>query len=134
MKITRCRDQAARTLEQFYGELVASDNNVSRSIGEAMLRLLHELHSRPTEHEAWGLTSLHHLCLLAEDRYDTPWFVRVIGSESQYLVEYLLPKNVEPWPSAYVQGQASSPEQAVNMVLVGMGRSGGWSVGNKAAA
>jgi hypothetical protein len=133
MKLTRCRDQSG-TLEQFYGELVGSDDNVSRSVGEAMLRLLQELHSCPAHHEAWGLTSHYHLCLLAEDCYETPWLVRVIGSGSQYRIEYLLPKTMAPWPNAYVQGEASSPEQAINMVLIGMVRSEGWSTGDRAAA
>ena len=133
MKITRCRDQSG-TLEQFYRKICGSNDNVSQLIGEGMLRLLQALHDCPAHHEMWGLTSHHHLCLLAEDCYETRWLVRVIGSDSQYRIEYLLPQNAAPWPNAYVQGEASSLEQAVNMVLIGMVRSGGWSAGDGAAA
>lgn len=83
MKIERCGDKAG-ALEQHYGQLATSEDYVSRSTGEAMLCLLHEMREGPAPYRAWGLTSIDRLCLLAIARFDAPWYVRVIGHGTEY--------------------------------------------------
>ena len=111
---------------QFYERHACSEDEVSRSIGEAMLVLLRELRESTAPHEVWGLTSHYHLCLLAENRCDTPWYVQVIGYEGRYQIEYLVPQVEAPWPEARVRGDASSARAAVAMILTALVRSGGW--------
>lgn len=42
------------------------------------------------------------------------------------VVEYLLPAVQAPWPGAYVTGTAHSLDEALEMILIRMDRSGGW--------
>jgi hypothetical protein len=127
MHLTRCSDQQS-TLDDFYRKLSVSDEAVSRQIGETMLSLLARLRALPDDRRVWGLTSHYQLVLLAADSYQTPWLVIVgVLDERNYFIEYLMPKEVAPWPGAYVKGEARSQEQAVQMILTGMEKSGGWS-------
>lgn len=127
MHLTRCRDQKSNTLDEFYTEISEHDGAVDRGIGEAMLSLLARLRALPDERCVWGLTSHYRLCLLAEDRSETPSFVTVVALDKRdYYVEYLMPERVAPWPLAYVRGEARSEDEAVQMILTGMENSEGW--------
>ena len=128
MHLTRCKDQKHATLEEFYGEARDSSEPVSRSGAAAMLDLIARLRALPDGRQVFGLTSHYQLCLLAEDAYTSPWFVRVSASdERNYSIEYLMPKHESPWPHAYVRGEARSADVAVQMIQTAMEKSGGWS-------
>jgi hypothetical protein len=74
------------------------------------------------------LTSLYRLCLLAEDTWKSPWFVIVSALDRQnYIVEYLMPEAIAPWPHAYVRGEPRSEEEAVKLILTAMEKSEGWN-------
>jgi hypothetical protein len=56
--------------------------------------------------------------------------VKVIGRDKrEYSIEYLLPARLEPWPHAYVRGEAHSEDEAVEMIVTAMARSEGWPPG-----
>ena len=127
MHLTRCQDQRRQTLDEFYTERTSSTEPVSREGGQAMLDLLARLRGLPDAHRVYGLTSLHRLCLLAEDTYDSPWLVIVAALDKRnYFIEYLMPAAVAPWPRAYVRGEARSEDEAVQMILTAMEKSEGW--------
>ncbi len=127
MHLTRCRDQKSRTLDEFYGELIQSDEPVTREGGKTMLALIRRLRLLPIEQRVFGLTSHYRLCLLAQDSAETPWFVIAAAlDERNYFVEYLMPERIAPWPRAYVRGEAHSEDEAVQMILTGMEKSEGW--------
>ena len=77
---------------------------------------------------SYGLTSHWHLCLLATDTGQSPWFVKVVATDRRnYHVSYRMPERLAPWRGAYVHGDAESEDEAVRMILIAMGWSGGWS-------
>ncbi|MFA5194013.1 MAG: hypothetical protein WC740_25170 [Verrucomicrobiia bacterium] len=92
-----------------------------------MLDLIARLRTLPDDRRVYGLTSHERLCLIAEDTYKSPWFVIVWALDKRnYSVEYLMPDDVAPWPGAYVRGEACSEDDAVQMILAAMEKSGGW--------
>ena len=118
----------SETLDEFYTRIGQQDHPVSRESGEAMLDLISRLRSLPDKRRVFGLTSLHRLCLLAEDTWQSPWFVIIYAlNKRDYFIEYLMPKDVAPWHDAYVKGEAYSEDEAVQMILTAMDRSGGWN-------
>lgn len=127
MHLTRCQDQKRQTLEEFYCD--ARDGHPeSYEGGQAMLDLIERLRALPDERRLYGLTSLYNLCLLAQDTYTSPWYVRFIAASKQhYVIECLMPESEAPWPNAYIKGIATSEDEAVEMILVAMEKSGGWS-------
>ncbi len=93
-----------------------------------MLDLIARLRALPDTHHVFGLTSLEHLCLLAQDMYQSPWYVRIGALDhTSYFIEYLMPSTLAPWPAANVRGEAHSEDEAIQMILIAMDRSGGWS-------
>jgi hypothetical protein len=128
MHLTRCKDQASKTLDEFYTDISQHDGDIDRSIGQAMLNLLARLRALPGEREVWGLTSHYRLCLLAENSSATPWFVILAALDMQnFYIEYLMPERVAPWPNAYVRGEARSIDDAVRMIVTATEKSEGWS-------
>lgn len=127
MDLKRCKDQSSKTLDEFYEQIANSGDESDRTSGNAMLALIARLRALPDERRVWGLTSLHRLCLLAHDTFQSPWFVVVFAADpGRYLIEYLMPAAVAPWPEACVQGEARSEDEAVRMILIAMERSEGW--------
>ncbi|MFT3788027.1 MAG: hypothetical protein QM770_17960 [Tepidisphaeraceae bacterium] len=127
MRLTRCKDQKSKTLEEFYGELVREDGYVGREGGKAMLDLIGRLRVLPDNRLVFGLTSHARLVLLAEDTYESPWFVIVSALDKRnYFVEYLMTESVAPWPGAYVRGECRSEDDAVRMIETAMDRCEGW--------
>lgn len=66
--------------------------------------------------------------LTRANSYQSPWYARVLGNDDHYQIEYQVPEAAAPWPNAYVRAEASAVEQAIDMVLVAMAQSGGWSI------
>ena len=127
MQLERCKDQASSTLEQFYSS-IAAHHDVSRSGAEAMLELIARLRAAPRELTIWGLTSHWRLCLLAENTPASPWYVITAALDHMnYYIEYLMPRELAPWPDARVQGEARSVEQAVQMTMIAIDLCGGWN-------
>lgn len=118
MKLVRCKDQSG-TLEENFG---------AGSFNETMLQLVERLRQTPNEYHVWGLMSHQRLCLLAEDDYRTPRYVTVaVLDQRNYFIEYRMQADSAPWSEAYVKGEAGSEDEAVQMILVAMRNSGGWS-------
>src|SRR5258706_5097327 len=117
MHLTRCQDHPSKTLDEFYAEVSRHDHPVEREGGKVMLDFIIRLRALPDERLVYGLTSHYRLCLLAEDNSRSPWFVIISALDKRnYNVEYLMPERVAPWPHAYVRGEASSEEEAVQMI------------------
>jgi len=127
MHLTRCHDQESKTFDEFYGELSRSDE-IGREGAKPMLALLTRLRALPDERRVYGLTSPYHLYLLAQDSAETPRFVNITALYTRhYIVDYLMPERVAPWPGANVRGETPSEDEAVQMVLTAMEKSEGWS-------
>lgn len=135
MHITRCQDQKHRTLEEYFGQEIHPEDPRPYEYDDegAMISLIQRLRALPDVRQVYGLTSGRELCLLAQDMQSAPCFVK-IGAVSKrmsmYFIEYLVPPHKAPWPQAYVTGMASSEDEAVQMILLGMEKSGGWSQGS----
>lgn len=115
-------------LAAFYGDLARSDDDLTAAVGRSMLALLTALDPLCARYEVWGLTSLNRLILLAEDDFQSPWYVRVIAHpEGPYEIHYLMAPAESPWPDALVAGSAESVPAAVTMIETAMVRSSGWS-------
>ena len=128
MHLTRSQDQKSKTLDEFYTEISDSEHPVDREGGKAMLDLIARLRALPDDRQVYGLTSHYRLVLLAEDNYQSPWFVIISALDSRnYFVEYLMPKAITPWKqSAYVRGEVRSEDEAVEMIVIAMEKSEGW--------
>jgi hypothetical protein len=127
MHLTRCTDQSSKTLDEFYGQATGHDDVVVREGGRAMLDLIARLCALPDERRVWGLTSHQRLCLLSSDTSASPWYVIVAAlNHRNNFIEYLMPSVSAPWTNAYVRGEARSEDQAIEMVITAMDRSGGW--------
>ena len=122
MRLVRCREQRAQTLDELYEELAASADRSVQARGKAMLELLGGLRAWPGDtRAAWGVTIEHRLCLRTEDRKDAPWFVAIEMRGADYAIEYRLPAAQAPW--AMVRGDAHTVADAVDMVRSAMVRS-----------
>jgi hypothetical protein len=97
-------------------------------INSAMIDLVQYLQNLKGEERVFGLTSHTRLLLLAEDKYDSEYYVRISAVDKHnYIIEYLMPERFSPWPKAYVRGEADSLERAAKMVLTAMRCSEGWN-------
>jgi hypothetical protein len=132
MHLVRCSEQGSQTLDEFYADIAANEPPYWHT-GPAMLSLIKRLRELPDNREVWGLTSHNRLCLLTQnDSFPNgviaPWYVIfVAGDMNAYYVEYLMPEAIAPWPNAYVRGEARSEDEAIEMILTAMERSGGWA-------
>jgi hypothetical protein len=127
MRLTPCRDQGSRTLEEFYEELSRGEQRWRREGGKAMLDLIARMRLRADDRVVFGLTSHARLVLLAEDTSLSPRYVIVsaLGSR-EFHVEFRMPESSAPWPGAYVRGECRSEDDAIRMIETAMDRSGGW--------
>jgi len=122
MQLQRCSDQKHATLEEFYSEF-----RKQSQIGETMLALIARLRRLEDQRKVWGLTSHERLCLLSQDSWETPWFVKIVALDPRnYFIEYLMPERVAPWKNAYVTGEACSEDDAIRMIFIAMEKSEGW--------
>ena len=118
-----------RTLQSFYIELTQDHKNVvDVSIGKNMLAFIDMVDRTFEKTQIWGLTSLYHLVLQKEDRWDSDWYIKVISVEDdQYHFEYLLPVHKRPWPNATVTVEVKSLEGAKKYLLIAMKECEGWT-------
>jgi len=93
-----------------------------------MLSLIRRLRAEPDQRVVFGLTSHGWLVLLAEDTYDSLWYVTIASAGlERYRIEYLMRAEDSPWAGyAHVAGEATSEDQAVAMIWIAMEKSGGW--------
>jgi hypothetical protein len=127
MPLKRASCQHSASLETFYKEFAASDEAFSKSMGEQMLSLLPMLSQACAPFDVWGLTSMHHLWLLAADDWRSSWLVCVTALPAEgYRIQYRMPQADAPWPNAFIQGIAPDEATACRRILIAMKRSGGW--------
>ena len=124
MPLFRCSDQPSKNLEEFYTEISMGGDE---GIGNSMLEVIQRINDIFKETTIYGLTSLYHLKLLAQDTYQSPWYVSIIssGPELSY-VDYLLPEDKQPWPDARVKGEVRSYDELIKCIIIAMIESGGW--------
>ena len=134
MKLESCKDQSSETLEAFYSKLSTdggrAGSGVSQAygdVGRAMLSLIAALRALASDNVVWALTSHADLCLLAENRYDSPRYVQIgVLDPHNYRVEYRMREAEAPWPEARIKGEARSEADAIRMIQTAMLESGGW--------
>ncbi|MEM0966254.1 MAG: hypothetical protein AAGJ81_08920 [Verrucomicrobiota bacterium] len=128
MNLSRCKDQKRQSLEEFYTEFARSESEASKKMGEAMLSLLRNLKKSRNETVAFGLTSHAKLYFLEEDTYESPWYVSVFGTTpNEYRIDYLMPRESQPWSEARVSGRAYSETEAIEMLFTAIQKSDGWT-------
>jgi len=127
MQLVHCKDQATLPMERFYGDAAQHKADFVRSRARLMIDLIARLRALPDDRRVWGLTSHMSLCLLSRDDCASPRYVVVEAvARHCYFVEYLMPPVLAPWRGAYVRGEARSEDEAVQMVVIAIDRSGGW--------
>lgn len=115
------------TLDDFYGRGGHLEAVQRSPHDNAMLLLIRALRDAPSTLLAYGMTHMHQLGLRAIDDPRAAELVRVMASsEHSYFIEYSMPEEQAPWPYAWVKGEATSTEDAKEMVLTAMRLSGGW--------
>ncbi|MDC0683392.1 hypothetical protein [Sorangium atrum] len=75
MALNRASVQRSKSLGEFFGELKSSTASTAASIGSGMLELLPLMKDACSDRDAWALTSLMRLWLLAADDRSAPWLV-----------------------------------------------------------
>lgn len=114
-------------LDDFYRSVVERWDKRWADGASAMQILIARLRELPSPDRAYAQTSHARLCLLSNDASDSPWLLIISAlDEHHYVIEYLMPGHLAPWPGAYVRGEARSIDEAFKMILIGMERSGGW--------
>ena len=126
MPLVRCSDQKRQTLEQTYSELASAENKFSAEIGKSMLPFIELIKETFPQTEIYGLTSMHHLVLLATDSWKSHWFVKFIYHGTEFNIEYLMPEDISPWPLARVHGTARTMSDAKKYLIIAMTESRGW--------
>lgn len=122
MPIIRCKDQKRQTLEEFYSEWASDKNHISANLGKSMLAIIDLINNTFIETKIYGLTSHAHLLLLSSDR-----FVSIIANGLQeFHIEYLIPKEKQPWSNATVKGATKSLDEFRNYIIIAMTESQGW--------
>jgi hypothetical protein len=121
------RGSRAETLESFYLPYPEGTQDDLAERRSAMLDLIRKLESSPSDYVAWCQTSHLDLILLAAEKSGTPWSVRITALNGyDYVVDYLMPAAIAPWPDAHVTGLARLEGPTAQMVLAAMVRSGAW--------
>lgn len=126
MPITRNTDQKDQNLTEFYLELKNSTNSHYQETGTLMLNWIDRINQEFKETQIWGLTSHDYLILQTVNDYTSPIYVVLIAEMEEYYIEYLMPKEKEPWENAYVKGSTKSLDQAMIMLKKAMLESKGW--------
>jgi len=124
MPICRASAQMPESLVEFYEEFARSRDDAH--VGAAMLAFLRAFDERFPDRQVWGLTSIYHLWLLAQDDWRSSWLVSVLGDDSGFRVQYRMLPGEAPWPDALVSGRAPDLRRALDLVELAMDRSGGW--------
>jgi hypothetical protein len=127
MPIRRNTDQKSKTLTEFYTDVKNDSSVFSKGAGTLMLNWIDRINSEFKETEIWGLTSLYHLVLQTENDYKSPRYVILTTGMDEFYIEYLIPKESEPWENAYVKGATKSLDKAMEMLKTAMINSKGWN-------
>lgn len=127
MPIRRSKSQVHSTLQEFYEEFANGDHEILRRIGKTMLQWIKRIDESLPYATIYGLTSHMHLVLMPGETYRDDWAVRLMGTDNDYSVQYLMPKEDAPWPNAYVTGEFSDFDEAVEMSLKAIKLCGLWS-------
>ena len=127
MPIRRNTHQKSKTLTEFYAEVKNESNVVSKGMGTLMLNWIDRINSEFKETEIWGLTSHYNLILQNENDYTSQTYVILTTGMDEYLIEYLIPKEFEPWEKAYVKGATKSLDEAMIMLKTAMRNCKGWN-------
>lgn len=123
MPLTRCSEQKRQTLEEFYSEWASSDDQISADIGKSMLTIVDLINKTFSKTKIYGLTSHAHLLLLSQDNSESDWHVSIIANGlKEFHIEYMLPKNKQPWTGATVKGAAKSIDELKKYIIVAMSR------------
>lgn len=132
MPVIRCKDQKRQTLEEFYSEWASDKNHISANLGKSMLAIIDLINNTFIETKIYGLTSHAHLLLLSSDRSDSDRFVSIIANGLQeFHIEYLIPKEKQPWSNATVKGATKSLDEFRNYIIIAMTESQGWKDSNE---
>jgi hypothetical protein len=126
MPIRRCSDQKRQTLEEFYTEWASYNDHSSSDLGKSMLSIIELANKLFLETNIYGLTSHAHLMFLSEDRSDSDRFVTIIANGSEFYIEYLFPREQQPWKDGSVKGMARSLEEFKDYIIIAMTKSQGW--------
>lgn len=134
MPLIRCTEQKSQTLEEFYRELIPDKVKTLPDLGTPMLKVLKLINETFRETTIYGLTSHSTLVLLDKDSSLRPWYVSLNGIQSspdgernEYHIEYLMPRDKQPWPGAKIKGGATSLEQLRRYIVIAMTESNGWT-------
>lgn len=126
MPLRRASCQPSATLEGFYQKLASSTDSVTSTTGAQMLSLLPLLSEVCVPFDVWGLTSLHHLWLLAVDDWRAPWLVCITAlSSGGYRIQYRVVGAASSLKDI-VEGVGSDEPTACRLILSAMRHSGGW--------
>ncbi len=127
MPIKRNTEQKSKTLIEFYTEIKNESNTFSKGAGTLMLNWIDRINSEFKETEIWGLTSHNHLILQTENDYTSESYVILTTGMDEYHIEYLIPKESEPWKNAYAKGATKSLDEAMLMLKTAMRNCKGWN-------
>jgi hypothetical protein len=116
------------SLDDFYGQSGFLEKIQRYPDQLAMRLLIAALRRSPTAFRAYAMTHMHELGLRSVDDEKAREFVSIRASdEHSFFVKYSMPEAGAPWPHAWVQGHATSVDDATAMVLTAMDMSRGWA-------
>ncbi len=127
MPLKRNTAQRSQTLIEFYNEFRNSNNTFSQKAGSQMIQWIERINNELTEIEIWGLTSHAHLILQNKDDFTSENYIVLKTGMDEFHIEYLLPKDLEPWQNAYVKGATKSLDEAMKMLKKAIVNSKGWN-------
>ncbi|MCB9188118.1 MAG: hypothetical protein H6599_02430 [Flavobacteriales bacterium] len=117
MQIQKSKSQPNNSLQEFYTELATNGDPLTEQIGNTMLKWIERIENKLPNAVIYGLTSHMQLILMPEETYRSDWAVKLIGSNGNYTVQYLLPRKDSPWLNAYVTGEFNDFDEAVAMTV-----------------
>jgi hypothetical protein len=125
--IVNTKHAPGKSIQDIYHEMAnESTNIVTKERGTGMLKLIDFLNETFPSTQIWVLTSIGRLVLQTENDWKSDWFIIVGCLGNEYRIEYLLPESKEPWPHAYVFGDAPNLETAKKYILTAMKECGAW--------
>ena len=126
MAINNSKSQPNKSLIEFYSEAATDSDFITSEIGKTMIKWIQEIERKLPDLQIWGLTSHYRLVLMATETHTGDWSVILIGQEGHYRVDYLIPLDEAPWENAYITGETTTFDKAMEMTLVGIEKSGAW--------
>lgn len=126
MSLKRNTDQKSQTLIEFNNEFKNSDNTFSQKAGSQMIQWIKQINHELSEIEIWGFTS--HASLLLQNKNDiaSEKYIILNTGLDEFYIQYLIPKEKEPWQNAYVKGETKSLNEAMVMLKKAIVNSEGW--------